>query len=69
MAFLLLVLIVAVIVVLSAVKIVGDYEEGVVERFGSYQRTVGPGIHVIIPFIERMNKTDMRDRSDDGTPR
>ena len=38
----------------SAIKIVSQFEKGLVERFGKYEKTVDPGLRVIIPFIERL---------------
>ena len=36
----------------AAIKIVRQYEKGLVERFGRYSRTIDPGLNFIIPFIE-----------------
>jgi regulator of protease activity HflC (stomatin/prohibitin superfamily) len=46
--------ILALIVALSAVKIVPQGYEYTVERFGRYTRTLKPGITVLTPFIERI---------------
>lgn len=49
------------IIVLSAtVKIVQEYERGVVFRVGRIVGPRGPGIILLIPFIERMTKVDLR---------
>lgn len=49
------------IIVLSAtVKIVQEYERGVVFRVGRIVGPRGPGIILLIPFIERMMKVDLR---------
>ena len=54
-------LIVAAIVVLtSAIKILPEWERGVVLRFGRFTSVRGPGIIFLIPFIERIIKTDIR---------
>src|SRR4030043_343792 len=57
-------IIVAVIVVLivisMAVKIVTEYERGVIFRLGRLVGARGPGLFVIIPFIDRMVKVDLR---------
>lgn len=61
----------AVVVFLFAtrgVKIVRPWEKGVIERLGRYQRTVGSGLTVIIPFLERMIKVDMREQVVDVPP-
>lgn len=54
-------LIVAAIVVLtSAIKILPEWERGVVLRFGRFTSVRGPGLIFLIPFIERIIKTDIR---------
>jgi len=48
------------ILVQMSVKIVYQYEAGVVFRLGRLSGTRGPGIRFIIPFVERMRKVDTR---------
>ncbi|MFP4641969.1 MAG: slipin family protein [Dehalococcoidia bacterium] len=55
-----IVAIVVLIVITAAVKIVQQYELGVVFRLGRFAGTKKPGIRLIIPFIDRMNKIDVR---------
>ena len=57
-----------VIYVALAIKIVQQHEQGLVERFGRYRKTVGPGFHMIVPFIEKMQKVDMREQVVDVPP-
>jgi regulator of protease activity HflC (stomatin/prohibitin superfamily) len=52
----------------SAIKIVRPYQKGVVERLGKYQRTFEPGLHIIVPFIDRLTKVDMRENVVDVPP-
>lgn len=52
----------------SAIKIVRPYEKGIVERLGKYQKTFDSGLHVILPFIERITKVDMRENVVDVPP-
>ena len=60
-ATLLVVIVVFLLLVLfSAVKIVQEYERGVVFRLGRLVGPRGPGLIVLIPFIERMQKVDLR---------
>ena len=40
------------ILLLSSVKILREYERGVIFRFGRLKGTRGPGIFVIIPFAD-----------------
>ena len=54
--------------VLSGVKIIRPYERGLVERLGKYHGTNEPGLRLIIPFIERMVRVDMRERVVDVPP-
>jgi regulator of protease activity HflC (stomatin/prohibitin superfamily) len=44
----------------SAIKIVKEYERGVVFRLGRYVGVRGPGLIFLIPFIENMVKVDLR---------
>jgi regulator of protease activity HflC (stomatin/prohibitin superfamily) len=44
----------------SAVKILMEYERGVIFRLGRYSRTGGPGLTLIIPFIEQLRRVDLR---------
>jgi len=53
-------LLVLFVLVSSAIKIVQEYERGVVFRLGRYAGTRGPGLILLIPFIERMFKVDLR---------
>src|SRR6476660_1343971 len=54
-AIVLLVLIVFVIIVLvRSVRIIPQARAGVVERLGKYQRTLNPGLTLLIPFVDRL---------------
>ena len=44
----------------SAVKIVQEYERGVIFRLGRLAGARGPGIFVIIPVVDRMVRLDLR---------
>ncbi len=48
------------IVLSSTIKIVQEYERGVVFRVGRLMGPRGPGIILLIPFVERMVKVDLR---------
>lgn len=52
----------------SAIKIIRPYQKGVVERLGKYQRTFEPGLHIVIPFLDRVSKVDMRENVVDVPP-
>jgi regulator of protease activity HflC (stomatin/prohibitin superfamily) len=44
----------------AAIKIVQEYERGVIFRLGRLVGAKGPGLFFIIPFIDRMVKVDLR---------
>ena len=59
--FIWVVIALAVLILLSAaIKIVKEYERGGVFRLGRFVGLRGPGLVVIIPFIENMRKIDLR---------
>jgi len=65
----LIVVIAGVFIVIGAgLKIVSQFEKGLVERFGRYDRTVDPGLRWIWPFIERIRRVDMREQVVDVPP-
>jgi regulator of protease activity HflC (stomatin/prohibitin superfamily) len=57
---LLLAIVLGIIILLSAVKVVQEYERGVIFRLGRLQGAKGPGIFFIIPIVDRMMKVDLR---------
>jgi regulator of protease activity HflC (stomatin/prohibitin superfamily) len=48
------------IIASAAIKIAQEYERGVVFRLGRFTGVRGPGLFMIIPFIERSAKVDLR---------
>lgn len=44
----------------SAIKILNEYERGVIFTLGRYTGTKGPGLILVIPFLQKMMKVDMR---------
>ena len=44
----------------TAIRIVQEYERGVIFRLGRFVGAKGPGLFFLIPFIDRMMKVDMR---------
>jgi regulator of protease activity HflC (stomatin/prohibitin superfamily) len=53
-------IVVALILLLSSVKVLNEYERGVVFRLGSFGGVRGPGLIILIPGIEKMVKVDLR---------
>jgi regulator of protease activity HflC (stomatin/prohibitin superfamily) len=50
----------AVVVLLSGIKVLREYERGVIFRLGRLVPYRGPGIIYVIPFIERMQRIELR---------
>lgn len=44
----------------SIFKILTEYERGVVFFLGRFQRVKGPGIVIIVPFVQKMVRVDLR---------
>src|ERR1035437_9506401 len=55
-----IVAIVALVMILGGVRIVNEYERGVVLRFGRLVGLRNPGLNIILPFIDRMTKVSLR---------
>ncbi len=54
-----------VILLLSSVRIIQEYERGVIYTLGRYTSNRGPGVQIIIPGIQRVLLVDMRIRTED----
>ena len=48
------------VLIFSSIKILNEYERGVVLRLGSYAGVRGPGLIILIPGIEKLIKVDLR---------
>lgn len=49
-----------ILVLLSGIKIINQYERGVILTLGRYTGTLGPGLKIVIPIIQRIIRVDMR---------
>ena len=52
--------VVIIFLIIFSIKVVAEYERGVIFRLGRLIGTKGPGLFFIIPFIDRMVKVDLR---------
>ena len=50
----LIILVLAIVFVTQAVKVVPQQSAWVLERFGKYNRTLLPGLNIIVPFVDRV---------------
>jgi len=49
-----------VLLLASMIRILREYERGVVFLLGRYQRVKGPGLIIVIPIIQQLEKVDLR---------
>ena len=50
----------AVVILYSAVRVLREYERGVVFTLGRYTGTKGPGLFLLVPFAQQMVRVDLR---------
>ena len=63
LAFLALIVLIFVVVLSRSIRIVPQARAGIVERLGRFNRTLGAGLTVLIPFIDRLLPlVDLRER-------
>lgn len=53
-------IIVAIVVIVASIRIIDQYERGVVLTLGKYTGVRDPGLRLVVPFIQRMMKVDIR---------
>lgn len=53
-------IIVVVVLLANSIRIIKEYERGVVLRFGKFHKTKEPGFRMILPFIDKMTKIPLR---------
>ena len=60
LVFPMIILFVFLLIIIPGIRVINQYERGVVLRFGKFKRTLNPGLHIIIPYIDVMKKVDIR---------
>lgn len=53
-------LVFAIVIISSAIRILNEYERGVIFRLGRYIGVKGPGLILLIPLVDRMTKVSLR---------
>ena len=56
------------IVLFSAIKVLNEYERGVVLTLGRFTGVKGPGLILLIPGVQKMTRVDLRVRVEDVPP-
>ncbi|HNL10732.1 MAG TPA: SPFH domain-containing protein, partial [Turneriella sp.] len=54
---------VALVFVLLSLKVINQYEQGLVFTFGKYTGMKHPGLRFLVPIVQRMVRVDMRIRT------
>lgn len=68
MSALTIVIVLALIILLSAIRVLREYERGVVFRLGRIVGAKGPGIFFLIPIVDKMVKVSLRTVTMDVPP-
>ena len=64
-----IVLVIVAAVFISNIKVVKQTEKFIVERFGAYKTTWGVGIHMMVPFVDRIaHRISMKEQVRDFEP-
>jgi len=51
---------IVVLIALSAIKILDEYERGVIFFLGRFWKVKGPGLIIVVPLIQKMARVDLR---------
>src|ERR1700752_3172234 len=65
---LIVIVILAVIFIYASIRILREYERGVVFTLGRYTGTKGPGLFLLVPFVQQMVRVDLRVVVDEVPP-
>ncbi|WP_077528934.1 slipin family protein [Vreelandella utahensis] len=58
--FTIAIVLIVISLLVSMFRILREYERGVIFLLGRFQKVKGPGLIIVIPFIQQMVKTDLR---------
>lgn len=68
MSLIFFLVIVAIIILMTAIRVVTEYERGVIFRLGRLIGAKGPGLFFLIPIVDRMTKVSLRTANFDVQP-
>ena len=58
--FIPIIVIILLFIIVPGIRIINQYERGIVLRLGKYSHTLDPGLRLIIPYIDKLVKVDVR---------
>ena len=64
-AIILFLVVVFLIIILSSVRQINEYERGILFSFGKFKRILNPGWNVVLPIIQSYSKVDIRTKAVD----
>ena len=59
------ILIIILIIILSSIKQVNEYERGILFEFGKFKRVLNPGWNIVLPIFQSFQKIDIRTKAVD----
>lgn len=62
---LIVLVVIALFIILPGVRVINQYERGIVLTLGKYSYTLGPGLKIVVPYFQRVIKVDIRTRTID----
>jgi regulator of protease activity HflC (stomatin/prohibitin superfamily) len=65
MEFLIPIIIIAIIIILSSIKQIEEYERGILFTFGKFSRILNPGWNIVLPVFQSFKKVDVRTKAVD----
>ena len=58
-------MVVVLIVILTSIRQISEYERGILFQFGKYKKILNPGWNLVLPIIESYQKVDIRTKAVD----
>lgn len=58
--FLIFTILVLLLVIIPGIRVINQYERGVVQRLGKFSKILSPGLNIIIPYIDTLRNVDIR---------
>lgn len=62
MPLIIILAVLGIVTLIVSVKIINQYEKGVVLRLGKFKTIAEPGLNLILPYVDTLIKVDMRER-------
>lgn len=65
MGIFIVIMVVVLIVILTSIRQISEYERGILFQFGKYKKILNPGWNLVLPIIESYQKVDIRTKAVD----